>query len=584
MPDRKTLQTHRPRLVRTALWPTVFCGLIPAVAAAQPVERHLPQTPDRPHAEIVEPALPSTISDDRSLGAPLRALILLGPADAPFRDSEAKGLNCKAVARLNTIHEQKFLEPFLGQTISRRLISQIETQIVKRYRASGYPFVQVSTPEQEITRGVLQIRVVEFRLGAAKIAGGKPWVQHHVKAAIRTHIGDTISGDRLSEDLDWLNRDPRRVIATTFTPGGKLGESDLTLTITANRPWGVNASYANSGSPQTGQARYSVGADVYVHILADEALSAQATGSPDFWVADGKPFHNSAPRYASAAGHLQIFTAPRQLLDLTINAVETNAPVQAFIIRQRTIEATAAYRSALSNIVPLAGEIGAGLEMSHQARQTFFDGVSVVQTAQNVYQLFGDWSDRWADGLGSTGVDLNLHYSPGGIDGLNTGQALATFTNGRVQRSRYVYGQASVSHQTALLWAMTLQTQINGQYVGRAVPDSQQIALGGQNAVRGYSLDDGAWDDGAIVRNDLKGKELRLGQTGGITPRVFVDYGWGRSYAAHLSVQQISGGLGSDVRLGNGLGAGVNLAVPIKSGKETRSGVARFEAKVSVAY
>ena len=65
------------------------------------------------------------------------------------------------------------LRPYLGQPLSRKLIAEIEAAIARQYRDLDYPFVSLSTPEQEITGGVLQIRVVEFRTGKVAVKGAK---------------------------------------------------------------------------------------------------------------------------------------------------------------------------------------------------------------------------------------------------------------------------------------------------------------------------------------------------------------------------------------------------------------------------
>jgi hemolysin activation/secretion protein len=153
-----------------------------------------------------------------------------------------------------------------------------------------------------------------------------------------------------------------------------------------------------------------------------------------------------------------------------------------------------------------------------------------------------------------------------------------------VQQARYVYAQASFVHEARLPWDLSLITQINGQYAGRSIPDSQQIALGGQSAVHGYSFDDGAWDDGIVMRNNLRAKEFRLGVTGSITPTAFIDYGWGRSDAANVDVQQVSVGIGSEIRMASGVSASLDVAIPLTSGRETRAGDAKFDVRVSLVY
>src|SRR5205823_161057 len=81
------------------------------------------------------------------------------------------------------------------------------------YRRAGYPFVSVSTPAQELTAGVLQIRVIEFRLGRTVVQGAQGASATFVGSRIRAQTGAVISSTDLSEDLDALNRYPFRRVS-----------------------------------------------------------------------------------------------------------------------------------------------------------------------------------------------------------------------------------------------------------------------------------------------------------------------------------------------------------------------------------
>src|ERR1019366_659315 len=137
----------------------------------QPVERNIPAAPIAPPVTITPPPQGS-INDDRSLGARLSAIILLGPT-RPIEEPAPPGIETWAIERLNSNAVRGALKRFIGKPISRKLIGQIETVIVAEYRRQGFPFVEVSTPEQEITKGVLQFRVVEFRVGKLIVTGAK---------------------------------------------------------------------------------------------------------------------------------------------------------------------------------------------------------------------------------------------------------------------------------------------------------------------------------------------------------------------------------------------------------------------------
>jgi hemolysin activation/secretion protein len=201
-------------------------------------------------------------------------------------------------------------------------------------------------------------------------------------------------------------------------------------------------------------------------------------------------------------------------------------------------------------------------------------------------QLYGDWSDRWNDKFGSTSLDLSAHGSPGNIDGLNTDATLSAFTGGQVKNVSYVYGQANITRQTELPFGASLVTQLTSQYAGTAIPESQEIALGGQTAVRGYSIDDGAWDDGAVLRDELHGLFLPLGANGstGLGTMMFVDYGFGRSDSVRRTASEASVGLGADLHVGALVLVSGDVCSPLINGQSTRSGRLHLDARVSFFY
>ena len=562
-------------------------ALVASGAVAQPVERNLPPAPTAPSTVIAPPPLPGSINDDKSLGTNLSSIVILGPT-AAVEASPAPGVDTSQVARLNHPAAVATLRPFLGRPISRKLISQIEAQIVLEYRRQGYPFVEVSTPEQEITEGALQIRVVEFRVGKITVAPASVRQAADIERQIRTKPGDEIYTPNLSQDLDWLNRYPDRVVTPAFTPGATLAETDLDLAVSHPKPWSISAGYSNSGSPETGNDRYFVGGSIAGQLLSDTFLSVQVTGSPDFWATRWKFFSDPHPQYESVAGRLTAATWARQDIELTIDVVETNEPTTPFVIRQDTFEANLGYRSALSNIVPLPGDIVAGAEVSRQARHTFFGDTDVLDTGVDIFQFYGDWSDNWTDPLGSENIDASVHGSPGGLDGSNTAAAFTTFTNGRVTSGTYVYGQLNFGRQTKLPLGFGLVTQFNGQYAGKPIPDSQQIALGGMTSVRGYTLDDGAWDDGLVLRDELHAPTVTLVRRDAfvvdVAPMAFLDLGYGHDDGGGPQSRIASVGVGADFRVAPTAIVTLDVSDPLISAKSTQAGDTRLDVRLSVAY
>ncbi len=246
------------------------------------------------------------------------------------------------------------ITPFIGQPISRKLISDVQATIARVYREAGYPFVSVTLPPHNASRGFLQVRVVEFRAGKLSIDGAASAQEaDHLTAQVRSVPGDRIQAARLEEDLDWINRNPYRTVQGVFAPGDVVGASDFTLKVTDSKPWQVFAGYSNTGQQSTGYDRYYVGAGAVIAPLNDTVVSYQLTGSSDFWSNNGFDDGLNAARYQSQSARITIPTWSRQALEIAPNFVETLQAQDSFItFNNKIFELPVIYRSAISNILP----------------------------------------------------------------------------------------------------------------------------------------------------------------------------------------------------------------------------------------
>lgn len=566
------------------------CGvasLVSHAAGAQVVERNLPPPATNAAPAITAPAGAPAVNDDQPIGPALAAIVALGPTD-PVRATAANGLDLASVARLNTFAVRAKLQPFLGRPVSRKLIAEVEAAIARLYRQAGFPFVSVTTPEQEITSGVLQLRVIEFRAGRVAATGIRRTPPGYIEGRVRLKTGQPIAADQLSEDLGWLNRNPFRQVGAVFSPGNALGQSDLSLPVTETRPWRVYGGYASSGSSSSGRDRYLLGAQAAgLPWLPDALASYQFTGAAD-------AFTGLHPSYVSHAVRLGAPFAPRQALELTYDHVESNQPVRDFVVRQITDEASLGYRAALSTVIPpafaqLPGDVTLGVEARQSSRRVFFGGTDVQHATIDVLQAFAGYSGAFTDRLGGASLTFTLHVSPGGVNGRNTDAAFAAYTNGASDHAGYAYLNGQASRYTKLPFGLALSNEAIFQVGGDALPQTEQIAIGAPSLVRGYSLDDGAFDSALILRNTVQGPSFRLlparlGIADALQPRLFLDAGYGHSRALHVDVTAVSVGLGADYRLASALQLSGDAACALHAAPFTRSGDCRIEGRLTLSY
>lgn len=571
----------------------ITAGMV-ALATAQvdaqtAVERNLPPRPQAAAPAIeVRDAVPAA-EDATPFGADLKAIVILdGDAPALAADAVTPGVHAASLDRIGGEHLRRRLTKFLGRPLSRKLVAEIQAEIARAARGSGRPFVSLSTPAQEVTTGVLQLRVTEFRVNQIGVHG----VDGREAAALRRHVrlspGQPVDSRMLAEDLDWINRNPFLTVGAQFAPAAQTGQTDLSLAAEASRPFRLYAGWSNTGSQSTGLDRFFAGGLVKLPVLTGAYASYQLTGSRDFWMRDGHVLPGS-PRYRAQGGRIYLPIAPRQDIELTVSDALTNQVVNAdFSVRQRTTEATVAYRTALSNLgLPVgSGDLLLGVEGKRQHRTVYFGEQVALDSSADIFQGLVGWAKGWLGNGRQASAAFNLHFSPGGISDRSSSARLSEITNGRIASNKYAYATLDLTGQARLPRDFALSSQLSLQYAGEAVPLAAQIGLGGDGLVRGYTPDDGSFDAGAVMRNELRVPPLTLlgKNRDQLSPYLFVDAGYGRDRALHRSDAIASAGIGSDYRIGRHFSAGVNSAWALTDGQRTKSGDWRVQARVTVSF
>jgi len=563
-------------------------GLV-AAAQAQYVERNLP-----PSAPARAPALRGvpellTSTDATPLGANLCAVVILGAKDKPApRRGCAAGVDISRADPAFAPLMRDQIAPLLGQPLSQKLIGDVQKAVARVYRGAGRPFVSITAPPQEVTRGVLQIRVIEFRLGRVNIQGS-PSAAEHVRAGFRLAPGAVIDARVLETDIDWLNRNPLIRVEAVFAPGKELGTTDVTLQVTESRPIQGFAGYANSGTVLTDRDRFFAGAVASLGFGA--FASYQVSGSKNFWGDGGHWFNEADAGYASHAGRLVVPLWVRSSLEVLADTVRTNErPIAAPLLRTDTREMLVLSRTALSNASPvLIGDLLAGVEFKHQQRDLFLAGVDTFQASADVFQYALGWAGQWADEYGVNNLDMRVKNNPGGVLGGNTAANWVTYTGGRVTDNRATFATVAYGRVTPLWVGTSLSTEFYGLVSGKALPDTERIAPGGAQVVRGYVIDDGAFDRAYVLRNSLYAQSIAMPTTntiftGALAPFVFSDVGTAHDVFSGRDATLASVGAGLDQAFGGFYRANLTAAYALRDGPFTDAGTWRLHARVVLTY
>ncbi|KRR26530.1 hypothetical protein CQ14_03365 [Bradyrhizobium lablabi] len=555
------------------------------IAQAQIVERNLPPEPPRRAPAIKIGTDDLLKSDDATpLGVNVQAIVLIGANAGTKPVSGVKGIDLEQISGIDAAGLRERLTSFLDQPLSRKVIAEVQAAVAAAYRDAGRPFVSITLPPQEVSAGVLQLRVIPFKVANIKVAGAAP--ERYPPSRIRLVPGQEIDARKLETDLDWANRNPFRQVEAVFGPGKDLGMTDVNIQVTDRKPWQVYAGYANSGTLLTDRNRYYVGASGAAS--ADVFASYQLTGSGNFWIDDGLFSRVDEARYLSQAARLQTPLGLRTSLEVVGDHVLTNErPNNLFRIKTETSQASAIVRTALSDLLPrTTGDLLGGVELKHQLRTTIFDGTPVAEGSADVAQLVVGWNGRWSDNLGTNNLDVRFKSNPGGILPYNNSNAWSAFTNGRVTDTQTNLVTLEYGRVTPLPKGLSLKSEVTVLASSKPLPDTERIGLGGVQAVRGYVTEDGSVDQALILRNSLYASipDMPSWMPGTLAPFLLADVGWGRDLFSRRDSTLSSVGAGFDFAAGTNFNSKLLAARALTDGLHTRAGSWRVSVQASVSY
>src|SRR6266581_2940516 len=155
------------------------------------------------------------------------------------------------------------LRPILAEGEGRELtLAQLEgfaARITAFYREHGYILARAYVPAQEMRGGVVELAVLEGRVGKIDITG----LRHYNADYLRRYV-EPRSPSRVFEAGDFerglllLNDLPGLSLKSTLKPGTQTGTTDIVLDVDKDRLITGAVDANNYGSPETGYERFGV--------------------------------------------------------------------------------------------------------------------------------------------------------------------------------------------------------------------------------------------------------------------------------------------------------------------------------------
>lgn len=398
------------------------------------------------------------------------------------------------------------LKPFLGQPMTFDHLRLIANAVIAWYKAQGRPFMDVTVPSQDVNSGVVQIQVLQYRVGNVRVSGNRWFSKSDIRDAVGIRPGQTLTMSRVEQGLDWANQNAFRTVNAVFSPGKVPGTTDLNLKTRDRLPLRVYAGFDNEGVPSLGRAEWSVGFNWGNAFGLGQTFSYQLTKSV-------------SGRYTAQAVS---DTIPLPWHDdiLIFGSYETERPlINAFFgdlgqSGQASIRYEHALRDLPSWISQADAQIGYDYKVTNSNLEFF--GTQVLNSNAEVDQfpviIEGSQSDPW----GATTLRNEFVYSPGNLQGGNTDPLFQTLVPGA--KANYVYDRITLTRLFRLPRGFVSVTRLMLQDASANLLDSEQLVGGGPGSAIGYPSDVALGSMGLIAREAIYAPSFKPARLLGLHP------------------------------------------------------------------
>lgn len=450
---------------------------------------------------------------------------------------------------------------FVGKPLDTSNLRDLLNTVEEVYRKAGYAAVVAYLPEQQVRDGVVEIAIVEGRLGKVTVDTGG--LRQLKPAAIDRVLGTLQAGVPITErDLErrlLLLQDLNGVTAVNseLKPGGVIGEGDLSVKVEDSAvQLRASLDLDNGGSEATGRLRaganlrynnpLGIGDQLGVRLLVQEN-ELTILGRASYILPVGSTGTKVGIGYTRVTYELGGSFAN---LLATGQADSYSAFATHPFIRTRNVNL---FGQVVADYKLLSDTVAATSPVTRNDKRV----------TSGKLGLFGDY--RHANGALSLGSVL---LSAGtveirGLDELRADQA-GPRTDGRFSKLNYEFQTVQPLGEFNGQWSTSML--LLGQFASRNLTSAERLSLGGPSGVRAFPTGQLIVDEGMLFQGELRYSPqislLRPETFGTPTVALFYDYGTG---TVCNSVSDCSRGLAAPIASSNrisGAGLGVRLSKP----------------------
>jgi len=493
------------------------------------------------------------------------------------------------IVRGNTVLDprqiERAVEPYLGPGKTLADVEQARDAVNALYQQAGYQSVYVELPEQQVSGGVVLLKVQQTPIGQLRVVGTRnespERIRERVPALAEGRVPDF---NQAQKELTALNEGGRRQVMPLVREGATPGTMDVDLQVEEKSPWRASAALNNDHSADTERLRLSASlahdnlwrrghsATLGVYLAPEDTDQAKVFSASYTLPFEGTPWSLEAAGYTSDS---RVLNAGGQ------GGVGTGTNV---IGNGHSVGLKLNYRVPGSSL--WWRQLSVGVDFKDTEEDTQLAGESLKTPLKYAPITLAFVGVRQGE---SNQTSISTQLVAGTRRLLGYGSGADDFGQKRYWADpSFVAFKADVSntHSFASDWQWYARGSV--QLTDAPLVSAEQFAAGGMYTVRGYLSAEAIGDYGALANLEWrtpawslwKGTDLRL---------------YGFADAAYLRLRQplpeqidkynlASAGLGAQMRLGDHLQLRLDYAWPFSEGPVTSKDDPRLHFNISTSY
>jgi hemolysin activation/secretion protein len=482
--------------------------------------------------------------------------------------------------------------PFLGPDRDIDTVKRAAAALEQAYKQAGYGAVFVDIPPQEVSNGIVRLKVTEGTLENVRIRGARYFSDRQIRAGLPSlATGQTPLLTALQQQLSALNsQTPDRQITPVLKAGSQPGTVDVDLDVKDKLPLHASISYDDRHTAQTTPNRLTANLAydnlwqrldslslLYQTAPANRKNASVASGTYVAHVPGASGF--AAISYTHTNSNVLALGTLGVLGKGDIYGLHWVQPLPGTDVLSQNLNAGADYKSVNTDVRP-------------DVPPTTDGGTSAESSAPVTAPVhYMNWSNvytaTWRFPTRTITTSLGANF---GLDDIvNKAQE---FNTARYDASAdYLYLRFSSGVIQRLPANFAVLTRVSGQWADTPLVNNEQFSLGGVDTVRGYLEAETLGDSGAAATVELHspdfGPHLRPVLTQ-LYLFTFVDAGIatlldplpGQDY--HLDLW--STGAGLQLAGPGGLVGSVDYAIPEKNGIDTHRHHGRVDFSLQFGF